>query len=84
MIDKQGNDLDQDKVFMVAESMFNAWVCAPKSMTKEQVQAGVNLLPAAGTSAGWQVQEQTHDDPRQCSPGECAEDDKRQHWLVLC
>jgi len=82
--DKQENDLESNEVFMVAQGVLNAWVCAPKSMSIEEVQEGVDKLPPAGTFCGWQVTKQVDDDPHHCSPGLCAEDDNRQHWLCYC
>lgn len=84
-IDKGGNDLDERKVFMVASGIFSGWVCAPKDMSMEDVQSGVdrNVFPS-GTSAGWRVEAQDHEEDDLVSPGRCAEDCSRQHWLVRC
>lgn len=84
-LDKAGRDLASDQVFMIKHGLLGGWVCAPKSMDIEQVQAGVrrDVFPA-GTSAGWIVDAIADDDPQKCSPGHCAEDDTRQHWHVSC
>lgn len=81
-IDQQGNDLSTGTVFFVAEGFLTGWVCAPKSLTQEQVQAQVTW--PSGTSAGWVVQAEESDDPQKQSPGKCDEDCDRQHWLVVC
>jgi hypothetical protein len=84
-IDKAGNDLGSDRVFMVKEGLLGGWVCAPKHMDAEAVQAAVvRDVHASGTSAGWIVQTVEHEDPDFRSPGLCAEDCDRQHWFVEC
>ncbi len=84
-IDKQGNNLDANRVFMIAQNVLAGWVCAPKTMTKDQVQAHVySDVGPAGTSAGWQVEEVESEDERQVSPGRCDDDCNRQHWKVCC
>lgn len=84
-IDAQGRDLSEDKVFVVRVGILNMWVCAPKHMTREQVQKQVDLTVfPAGTTLGWQVQEEQNDNPQLASPGKCAEDCNRQHWNCEC
>ena len=82
--DKNGRDLANDEVFTVRMGLLNVWVCAPKHLTRDEVQAQVDLLPPAGTTFGWQVEEKEDDDPELRSPGLCAEDDNRQHWNCVC
>ena len=83
--DKAGRNLGSDTVFMVAHGIFNGWVCAPKHMDKETVQNAVDreIFPA-GTSAGWRVESSESEETDHRSPGLCAEDHTRQHWLVVC
>lgn len=82
--DDLGRDLTTNEVFPVKETFLVLWVCAPKSMPMEEVQAAVDKMPAAGTSHGWQVEKREHDNWALQSPGLCSENSNRQHWLCSC
>lgn len=84
--DAAGRDLASDTVFMVAHGILDGWVCAPKSMDIEAVQAAVHRdIYPAGTKAGWIVEAVTDEETvARNSPGLCAEDNSRQHWHVSC
>lgn len=91
-IDKQGNNLDGEGVFLVKEGFVHGWVCAPKSMTLQQVEEAINTqgyVPAycydlEGNRSSWvPVAVTGKADPDMNSPGHCLEcPDDRQHWLV--
>jgi hypothetical protein len=73
------------KVMMVQQALLGGWVCAPKSMSLDEVQAAVHRdVYPSGTEAGWIVEAIESDDPKYVSPGLCAEDCERQHWHVVC
>jgi len=83
--DSAGRDLASDAVFMVQHGLLGGWVCAPKGMGMEAVQAAVHrdIFPA-GTTLGWIVERVESEDEQAQSPGHCAEDGTRQHWRVVC
>lgn len=90
-LDKGGNDLSSDCVFIVQQSLFGAgWCCAPKHMSAAEVQAALDeqceaYLPAMGSEPAtpWTVCPRQHSDPKFVSPGVCTEDCDRQHWFML-
>lgn len=90
--DKMGNELESDGVFIVKRALIgSAWCCAPKHMTREQVQEAVNetcepYIPAMNDEppTPWTVTPREHTDPELQSPGHCNEcPDTRQHWFML-
>jgi hypothetical protein len=84
-LDPQNRNLDSDEVFMIKQGFFNAWVCAPKSMSQEEVQEAVSSQFYSGTSAGWVVEpDPDNEDEELKSPGLCHEDCNRQHWNCVC
>lgn len=90
-LDNLGNDLDSDRVFICARALIgNAWVCAPKHMTLEQVQIAVDVqcepyIPEmrGEPATPWTVTPREHEDETLVSPGRCVECDDRQHWFML-
>ncbi len=84
--DKAGRDLASGTVFLVQSGILDGWVCAPKSMDIEAVQAAADrdIFPA-GTTRGWRVEAISDGEiEARNSPGLCAEDETRQHWHVTC
>lgn len=60
------------------ETLFNKIFCAPKSMTREEVQRDIDRFHYSGTRNGWQLVEQSD------NPIQCEEDKDKQHWLCVC
>lgn len=86
MIDKAGNDLATDAVFLAKQSIVGfGWVCAPKHLTLEQVQAATEeQIGEYCPGTPWTVVSRKHDDPELVSPGVCGQcPDTRQHWFAL-
>lgn len=65
-----------DKILCVGESILMKIMCAPKTATREEVEAAAGY---AGTSRGWQAATEDAD----CCV-ECAQDSTRQHWKLFC
>jgi hypothetical protein len=90
-VDKAGNDLSTDQVFLIKRGLIGSgWCCAPKHMNLEQVQAAVDeqcepYLPAmcGESETPWTVAPREHEDKELVSPGLCNENCDRQHWFLI-
>lgn len=93
-LDAANNDLSSSQVFFIKEGLLNGWICAPKSMSLDEVNAAIGGW-VSGTSIGWCAEQrdcsckelgQDHSTGhcKTKSPGLCAEDENRQHWEVFC
>jgi hypothetical protein len=56
---------------------FNCQVCAPKTMSAEEVEKETNLINVCGTEKGWTISSD-----EKMAPVTCAYDDSRQHWIL--
>lgn len=60
-------------------------VCAVKGATDEEILATCNSENLAGTRGGWSLVVRARDVERRCDgPVTCADDENRQHLIVLC
>lgn len=60
------------------ETLFNKIFCAPKSMSRDEVQRDIHTYHPAGTTGGWILTHQAD------SPMDCDLDPTRQHWVCEC
>lgn len=83
--DAQGRDLSSDRVFLVKRGIIgNGWVCAPRDFDLQQVEDAVQAqVEEYCDGTRWTACGCDSLDPEYCSPGACAEDPARQHWLVI-
>jgi hypothetical protein len=87
-LDKAGNDLTSDEVFIISSpiSIAVGWACAPKHLTLEQVQEQLLNDPSKDYIPGhtpWTVAPREHADPDFQSPGRCGDHPDRQHWCLI-
>lgn len=68
----------ESRLIRTRESLLNAQFCAPKELTRAQVQEDIDQYHPAGTTGGWRIEE------RSDNPVDCADDGQRQHWVCVC
>ncbi len=59
-------------------------VCAPESLTGEQVAAAVNRHYECGTEHGWQIAPDKTFKGGEPNPCVCEETPDRKHWFIDC
>lgn len=76
---------------IVQEKLLVMVVCAPRSMSKEQVQRWVDGNTFAGTTRGWQISEKASveamiDGKKQeiPNPVDCRQSPRNRHWVCYC
>ena len=57
-------------------------VCAPKSMSPEDVARETNAQSECGTELGWVISSDTAFQDGTPIPAACEQDSTRQHWLL--
>lgn len=77
-------DLGRNEVIF-RESVLSGVACAPKRMTRREVEAAVRGQSVAGTSDGWRVSRRRKLPDGNPHPCRCLEYPRsRVHWLVEC
>lgn len=75
-------DEAEHPVRIYAASFLAMSVCAPGSMTIEEVIADCELQRPCGTERGWTMSKDTHFASGQPNPCPCNKHEGRQHWLL--
>jgi hypothetical protein len=70
-------DSPASRLIPTKETLFNKIFCAPKDMTRDEVQREIDKYHLSGTSGGWQL---VHQDD---NPIDCEQDKTKQHWLCV-
>lgn len=73
-----------NQVMIYANGVACCSVCAPKSLTPEQIEAAVNTQNPAGTSNGWRISPDMHFRGGEPNPCDCHDDATRRHFLLNC
>lgn len=72
-------------VYVYASGLLSCSVCAPSTMTAEEVAVVVNSLHPTGIDSGWRKSSDTTFASGQPNPCPCdREPERRQHWLLNC
>lgn len=71
-----------DKVEVYALGALSCSVCAPESMTPEEIIAGTEKEYPCGTTAGWQISKSKTFKGGQPMPCPCEQTKGRQHWRL--
>jgi hypothetical protein len=59
-------------------------VCAPETMSANEVVVLVNLIHSTGISSGWRLSEDEKFKSGETIPAICNQVPGRQHWLLEC
>lgn len=67
-----------------SEGLFCLSLCAPKDMSREEIERLTNERNIAGTTNGWKISEDTQFKAGQPMPCPCERNPERMHWLLNC
>lgn len=73
-----------EKVDVYAIGLICLSVCAPKTLSKEEVEEAVNLIHPTGISGHWRISEDEAFATGELIPKQCEFHEDRQHWLLNC
>ncbi len=71
-------DLTSEKFYPLGMGLLSCGVCAPKDITKEEVEKWVNWENPSGTEHGWMIEEDSD------NPTQCPDEESRWHWILIC
>lgn len=75
---------DRTDVIVYASGIAVCSACAPKSMSREDVEAQVNAKLPTGLNHGWSISDQPTFKGGEPNPCQCEDVDARQHFLLEC
>lgn len=73
----------KDKITIYSKGLVHCSVCADKSLSKKEVEDLVNQENPTGISSQWTVDKDAFADGG-ANPGQCEDDPKRLHYLMVC
>lgn len=73
------------KIQIYAYGLVYCSVCAPKTMSREDIEEEVNASSPTGISSSWKISKDEFfkGDTRK-NGCDCEDDDSRRHWLMVC
>lgn len=75
---------DRKDVIIYSAGVVHCSVCAPKTMTPDEVTADVNGKLPTGLDHGWSISEDKAFRTGESNPCQCKDDETRIHYLFEC
>ena len=71
------------RVWVYTWGLCNLSCCAPKDMSRAEVERGANLSYPTGIKSCWAITTEIFKGGEP-NPTQCEDDPNRQHWLLTC
>ena len=75
--------MKKQKIIIYSNGLIHCSVCVDARLSKEEVEAGVNLENPSGTMHGWVIDKNKFADGGK-NPRLCEKDRTRKHYLMVC
>lgn len=73
-----------NEVIILGVGLVAGAACAPSVMSRDKVEAEVNIKAPTGIPSRWSIAEETHFRTGEENGGVCPKHADRRHWLLHC